>query len=302
MSTFEGPVLSQTVAVARMHKIEPEALLAVVETESAGKSLEIDGRTPCLLFERHIFFRELNKAGLGTLAQEALHAGLANTSWQPATQYKDQGSSKNRLLLFDKASRINRECAIRSCSWGVGQTMGFLAEELKFKNATTMFDYLIAGGVPAQVECMVREIENKKLTPKLNAHNWAGFAAVYNGPGYKKNAYDAKMATAYAAWKRKTLPDAKEAPLPAPVIVPTKTQPSGPVTPAPTVPPKTTGGIVVGTGGAVVEAARNGIDPQWIAFGIFLIALGCLTAFILWKRRQQKGQLGVRSNIAAMEA
>src|SRR5689334_21452572 len=170
---FEENVLNQTVAVTRQHQIDPAALLAVVETESAGKSM--DGTYPCLLFERHIFYRELRKVST-TLLERAVAQGLANSSWQPGTQYKDQGTGAKRVALFERAAAIDRECAIRSCSWGVGQTMGFLAEELHFPNAIAMLDYMRSGGVPAQVECMVREVENKHLTPKLNGHQWAAFA------------------------------------------------------------------------------------------------------------------------------
>lgn len=291
--------MTQTIGVAIQHKIEPEALLAVVQTESAGKSLEIDGKTPCLLFERHIFYRELNKRKPEKLGA-AVGNGLANSSWQPSTQYKDQGTSSKRLELFRRACAIDRECAIRSCSWGVGQTMGFLAEEMKFKNGIAMFDYMVAGGVPAQVECMVREIENKKLTAKLNGHQWASFARVYNGPGYAKNRYDTKMAAAYAMWKDKGL--SHDTPPPKPVVVPPDTKPTGPVTPPAPVPggPAAAGGI--GAFLAAIVAFFKGLDPALIAFGVFMLALVIATVLIIWQRkRHEKEQTGVFSNIAASE-
>ena len=47
---------------------------------------------------------------------------------------------------------------------------------------------------------MVREIRRNKLELKLAAHDWAGFARGYNGPGYAQNAYDTKLAAAYRKW------------------------------------------------------------------------------------------------------
>lgn len=300
-STFEGGVLAQTVGVALEHHIEPEALLAVVQVESAGKSLEVDGKTPCLLFERHIFYRELKKANrvdAKALAETAVQMGLANTSWQPKTQYKDQSSSKQRLDLFARARTLNELCAIRSCSWGVGQTMGFLAEELKFRDAIMMFNYMVAGGIPAQVECMVREIENKKLTPKLNDHQWAAFAKVYNGPSYAQNNYDHKMAQAWATWKMRGVPLVPS----TPVRVPISVQPSGPVTPPKTVTPTKT---VVTGGGAVVVAATTAsfwekLNVQWLMFGGFVLVLAVITGVILWQRRKaaQTPQLGTLAGVS----
>lgn len=299
-STFEGGVLAQTVGVARDHGIEPEALLAVVQVESAGKSLEVDNKTPCLLFERHIFYRELSKKSLAGL-NEAVRLGLANKTWQPKTQYKDQRTSQLRLDLFAQARKINEICAIRSCSWGVGQTMGFLAEELKFRDALMMFNYMVAGGVPAQVECMVREIENKKLTKKLNDHQWAAFAKVYNGPGYATNHYDTKMASAWATWKARGVPLVPATPIRAPISL----QPSGPVTPPKTV---TVTNTSVVTGGAVVAAATTvsfweKLDVQWLMLGGFLLLLAVITSIVLWQRRKaaQVPQLGTLADVKESE-
>lgn len=293
MGTFEGDVLSQTVAVAVAHKIDPAALLAVVEVESAGKSM--DGAYPCLLFERHVFYRELRKRRPERL-QEAINAGLALSAWSPSTQYKDQGTGAKRVALFERAARIDRECAIRACSWGVGQTCGFLAEELHFPNAIAMLDYQLKGGIPAQVECMVREIENKRLTPKLNAHQWAAFAKVYNGPGYAKNSYDTKMAAAYARWAKKDLQGM--------VVV---AKPVAPLPPVPTTTKVTNTissdagkAVIVGTASASAAAATkyNYITWQVGAVVVTMLVLGIVTAVVLYRRRNQKVQTGT---LAAVE-
>lgn len=304
MATFEGEVLRQTIAVAASRKIEPPALLAVVEVESAGKSLEQDGRTPCLLFERHVFYRELKKRFGADSAQlrRAVNSGLANSSWQPKTQYKDQGKSASRLDLFRRACEIDRECAIRSCSWGVGQTMGFLAEELKFKNAIQMFEYMVAGGVPAQVECMIREIERKRMIPKLNAHDWAGFAYLYNGAGYKKMSYDTKMAAAYLKWKKVELP--KAGPVAAPAVkpqVPAELRPA-PQAAIPPQAPKITqssGGLLAG--GAAFLAGLltwlNSPQGQVVGLAVMIMVMAVITYFVVKNRRAREPQLGVLTEV-----
>jgi len=291
MGTFEGAVLQQTVAIANQHKIEPEALLAVVEVESGGKSLEIDGKTPCLLFERHVFYRELKKAGKTIALGNAVALGLANAIWQPATQYKDEGTSSARLNLFSRAKTVDEECAIRSCSWGVGQTMGFLAEEMGFADAKAMLTYMINGGVPAQVACMIREIEKKNLAVKLNKHDWAGFAYVYNGPGYAKNNYDSKMELGYKKWKGSSL-ITKVPPAPIPTNIP----------PAPKPPPVTPTQVGIGASIAAffagLWAAIERVGPAIAIFAAFVALLIFITIIILRQRaRNAKPQLGVLTKV-----
>lgn len=294
MAVFEGEVLRQTIGVAIKHKVEPAAALAVVEVESAGKSLEQDGRTPRLLFERHVFYRELKKAGKTTALSRAVAAGLAHPEWRkPGTansQYRDQGTSAKRLSLLARARAIDEECALRSCSWGVGQTMGFNAEEMGFRNARELFQYMVEGGVPAQVECMFREIEEKKLIGKMNAHDWAGFAYKYNGAGYKANKYDTKMAAAYLKWKKVELPKITEpVPKPKPVQVePGTSKPTKPeVKPTPPVVTKEKGGLFAGIAAffAGLWAALQTTQFQLVGIVVMICVLTVITVVVLNKRR-----------------
>jgi hypothetical protein len=42
--------------------------------------------------------------------------------------------------------------------------------------------------------------------------NWAAFAKGYNGPGYAKNAYDVKLAQAYAKFEKEPAHETSPAP------------------------------------------------------------------------------------------
>lgn len=195
-------IVDVVIAAAKASGIKPAALLAVVEIESEGAPLEIDGKTPRLLFERHVFHRELMDRQPAKLPA-AVKLGLAIPKWSKKTQYKDQGTSAARLALVDRARSVDVECANRSCSWGLGQTMGFLAEELHYRSATDMVAKMVAGGVRAQVDMMVAEIRSKDLQDDLEFEDWEAFARAYNGPAYAENQYDIKLAGAYRRWKRK---------------------------------------------------------------------------------------------------
>jgi hypothetical protein len=198
---FTAEVIRTASAVAEKHRVEPAALLAVIEVECNGRPTEIDGRTPTLLFERHVFYRELKKQA-AKLAL-AVSMGLALPKWSPKSQYKDQGKSAARLALIAKARGVAEDPANRSASWGVGQTMGFHATEIGFRSATQMVAFMTQGGLPAQIEVMCRNITQMKLWDELERHDWAGFAFRYNGSGYRQNSYDTKMAGAYTRWTRK---------------------------------------------------------------------------------------------------
>jgi hypothetical protein len=200
---FEPAVLSQIALVAKTYRIDLAALLAVVEIESDGHSLESDGKTPSFLFEKHVFYRQLLSLTDRDKADAAVRAGLAYVSWQPSTEYRNEATSKQRLELLAQARAINEEAADRACSWGVGQTMGENCRDLGFVDARHMVAFMIAGGVPAQVECLIREIEHSNLTRHLNAHEWAAFARGYNGAGYQRNHYDSRLAVAYSRWAPK---------------------------------------------------------------------------------------------------
>lgn len=199
---FTSDVIDAASAAAKKHDVEPAALLAVVEVECAGTPVECDGRTPRLLFERHVFYRELAKVSKTKLTI-AMAEGLAIPKWSRATQYKDQGKSAGRLAVLASARAVDEDAANRSCSWGVGQTMGFHATEIGFKTATDMVNFMTQGGLSAQIEVMCRNISQMKLWDELQRHDWAGFALRYNGSGYRQNQYDTRMAAANDRWTRK---------------------------------------------------------------------------------------------------
>src|SRR5579885_879088 len=179
---FNDNVAHAIVAAAQKHGIDPAALLAIVEVETGGKTFEQDGRTPQLLYERHIARRESKKKSDDVHAAFR-RAGLAIPHWSRSTQYRDERTSAMRLDLIARARAINADVADRSASWGLGQTMGFLAEELGFSSAAEMVAHQ-TGSVDGQIDCMVRELRHSDLIKSLNAHDWVRVARVYNGAGY----------------------------------------------------------------------------------------------------------------------
>ncbi|WP_316189387.1 N-acetylmuramidase domain-containing protein [Bradyrhizobium sp. SZCCHNS1054] len=209
---FSADVTKAIIDAANAAGIEPAALLALVEVETRGVPFEQDGRTPSFLYERHVAWREAGKKSKRLQAAFAA-AGLAIPKWSKATQYKDEGSSASRLKLMERACAIDEEVARRSASWGVGQTMGFLAEEIGFASACEMVDHM-TGNIAVQIDAAIEELKRKHIIDPLNHHQWPTVARLYNGDGYAANRYDARLADAYKRWSRKlALPtDAHPAP------------------------------------------------------------------------------------------
>jgi hypothetical protein len=165
---------------------------AVMDVEARSSGFDGAGR-PAMLFEPHIFWRQL---GPGAAREAAARAGLAYASWGAKPYPKD---SYPRL---EAAMGIEENAALRSCSWGLGQIMGFNAELAGYQNASAMVE-AFKDSETAQMDAMVRFIEAAGLDDELRRHDWAGFARGYNGPGYAKHGYDRRLAERFRWWQGK---------------------------------------------------------------------------------------------------
>ncbi|MBB3385979.1 MULTISPECIES: N-acetylmuramidase domain-containing protein [unclassified Rhizobium] len=191
---FNATILAAIRSVAIDHNIEPAALSAVVDTESDGiASTNVNGvELPLIRIEGHYFDR-LVPADKQAAARAA---GLASPI---AGKVKNPASQADRYKMFSRMCDIDKAAAIMSCSWGVGQVMGAHWKSLNFSSAEEFLAFVKAG-VGNQVEIMVRFIERNGLVDDIKRQDWAGFARGYNGPNYKANDYDNKLARAFAAY------------------------------------------------------------------------------------------------------
>ncbi len=188
---FSEKTAIEIINVASEFGIEPAALLAVVEVESAGSVFAvIEGRQePLIRFEGHYFDRRLSGEALVRARAQGLASPEAGTVANPASQVA-------RWRLLQRAAEIDRKAAYESVSWGLGQVMGAHWAWLGFADV----DALVAEareGAAGQARLMARFIEKSGLTEAIRSRDWEAFARGYNGPGYRRNAYDTKLAAAY---------------------------------------------------------------------------------------------------------
>lgn len=163
---------------------------AVLDVETAGGGFDSIGR-PKMLFEPHIFYREL---GPGPARDKAVALGLAYPKWGQKKYPKDS------YARLGQAMEIDLEKALRSASWGLGQIMGFNCKLAGYATARQMVDAFL-DDEETHLRAMVKFIINSGLHDELRGHDWAGFARGYNGAGYAKHGYHTKLAAAFKRWQ-----------------------------------------------------------------------------------------------------
>lgn len=162
---------------------------AVIDVESAGGGFDSSGRVR-MLFEPHIFYRELPVAKRNA----AVKAGLAWKLWK-------RDYPKDSYPRLSAAIAIDRDSALRSASWGLGQVMGFNCVAAGYETAEDMVK-AFAEDEEHHLRAMIEFIRYNKLDDELRRHDWAGFARGYNGEQYAVNKYDTKLAEAFTKWSK----------------------------------------------------------------------------------------------------
>ena len=174
---------------------------AVIEVETKGGGFD-KLRRPRILFEPHVFWRNLTAAKQKIAAAQ----GLAYAKWKSGA-YGPESEQYSRLF---RAIAIDETAALAACSWCLGQILGENYRLAGYASPQAMVTAFVAGGEAEQLAAMIRFIKASGLDDELRRHDWAGFAKGYNGAGYKANAYDTKLAVAYAKWAK--IPDTPFAP------------------------------------------------------------------------------------------
>ncbi len=177
--------------IASSINVPYQALLAVISVESNGVMGEvINGKLePLIRYEGH-YFDKLCKPAVREAARKA---GVSNPK---SLGVKNPASQAARWKLVEKAAAFDKDAAYMSCSYGVGQVMGSHYKALGYSSVHNMVEDARSGFL-GQVRIMAKFIKQNGLDKFLRALDWSAFARGYNGPNYKVNKYDTKMAAAY---------------------------------------------------------------------------------------------------------
>jgi len=174
--------------------VELAVIKAVNEVESSGQGFL--GNKPKILFEGHVFWRRLKEHGLDP---NKFVAGNENILYSRWTREHYFGGAREHERL-DKAKKIHENAALESASWGLFQIMGYHWKSLGYKSVKD-FVRLMNKSEGEHIKAFGRFIVAHNLSKYLKSRDWANFARRYNGPGYKTNKYDEKLARAYNKYK-----------------------------------------------------------------------------------------------------
>lgn len=184
--------LNQLTDLSHKYGIYTNNLRAVIAVECKGVGFNSDG-TPVILYERHKFYEGLRAINWITKSREwfKTYPDLCNPVSGGYGKYSEQHPKLTR------ATKLNREVALCSCSWGMGQVMGYHWKDLGYSSIQEFVNCMYRSEYD-QIEAMCKFITHNKLVSFINKQDWAAFALRYNGKAYKKNNYDVKLKEAFA--------------------------------------------------------------------------------------------------------
>ena len=172
--------------------LDPATIKAVIKVESRGSGFYED-RRPVILFEGHIFWRELKKVGIDPKSVQRGNEDIVYRKWV-RKHYK--GTARGEFDRLKRAQAIHHDAALRSASWGMFQIMGFNHKASGFDTVQTYTDAMYASEY-AHIQAFIKFLKAENIYRYLKAKDWANFARRYNGPAYKKNGYDWKLQVAF---------------------------------------------------------------------------------------------------------
>lgn len=183
----------QITEIAKQYGLTYAHIKAIVEVESAGSGF-ING-LPKILYEPHIMYRRLGN----TPTRQKMVREQPTLCYERWGTYK-YGKTNEQHKRLEIAAQYDRDTALESCSWGLGQVMGYHWKLLGYPSLQAFVNAMYQDEA-SQLDCMMRFIKANNLISYLKSENWAKFARAYNGAGYAKNKYDIKLKNAFNKYK-----------------------------------------------------------------------------------------------------
>lgn len=177
---------------ARIIGCDTAAVKAVQKVETNSRGGFFEPGKPAILFEGHIFWKQLKNVGINPETVQKSHPSICFPKWDKS-HYLGGIREYERL---EEAKSVNEEAALKSASYGMFQIMGFNFEACGCRDVFEMVK-LSSESEFEQLKLFINFIKSNGLGRHMINHNWAAFAKAYNGPGYADNKYDIKLEQAY---------------------------------------------------------------------------------------------------------
>lgn len=180
--------------VSHLAEVGLPEIWSVIRVETKGCGF-IQDRRPQLLFERHKFHHWTN----GRF--DATHSDIS----QP-TQGGYGAGGAHQYDRLAEAIGLDREAALKSASWGIGQVMGENFATAGFRSVGDMVTSMVESE-DNQLAAVARFMVANRMHTALRNHDWSQFARMYNGPNFKQNNYDDKLRDDFTDLTNNGLPD-----------------------------------------------------------------------------------------------
>lgn len=178
----------QITSSASKYGLDYATVAAVASIESSGSGFSTQTNFPTILFEGHIFSRLTNHV------YDQSNPTISYPKWTKIFYAKDQAGENQRL---QQAVKLNRDAALQSASWGMFQIMGFNYASCGCSSIQDFVNKMCLSE-QSQLDLFLAFVDKQNLIRYMKNKSWSAFANAYNGPDFKINNYDTKLASAYA--------------------------------------------------------------------------------------------------------
>jgi hypothetical protein len=176
---------------------------AVCQVEAKGAGF-LDNGQCIILFERAQLYKQLQSqmtaAKLGQLVTQ--YPTLINTSPGAYLGGAAEWTRLTQAQQIIKTAGVDASLALRACSWGLFQIMGYWFATLGYASVTEYVNAMQTSETH-QLDAFVRFVTNMNsgaMLRYLKAKDWLHFALQYNGQAaVSMNNYPQKLKDAYAA-------------------------------------------------------------------------------------------------------
>lgn len=179
-------------SVAWLLRCEEAAVRAVAHVESGSEGAFLEDQQPVILFERHLFRRFTH----GKFDDQRFN----NESWGILSDREPGGYGPLTAQHAKLAAAVllDRDAALRACSWGLFQILGDNHSACGYPDLQRFINAMYRSA-DDHVRAFAMFIRNDyRLVDAIRNKNWKLFAKVYNGPG-NVDAYSKKLREAYYA-------------------------------------------------------------------------------------------------------
>jgi hypothetical protein len=189
----KGPLSAADFAsAAQALGCEPAAIQAVAAIEGGPYGAFLPTGEPVILYERHLFHR-FTSGRFDASTAPGLPEAVSLLSDPEAGGYGPESVQHGKL---EAAVALDRPAALRATSWGLFQVLGDNAGacDLELQD----FVNRACRSTADHLDLFCRFVRSDRhLWEALRAKDWPAFALHYNGKGFARDGYDARIRAAY---------------------------------------------------------------------------------------------------------